>query len=190
MKFVVSTLLTVLCLFGAIGAAHADENGQNGGATRAEMATPPANSGTGGASSGNDDSPSVAIEGVRGLVIGAAKVGQKFWAGRAAVGSGRSVAAGRAILDVVSGAQINVESGNLQSHVEFSPQGDTLATGGYGKIAKLWSVSTGELIREFAVGGTDGALTPVFSPDGTLLASSSADRSVGIPFFRTTDGMP
>lgn len=51
----------------------------------------------------------------------------------------------------------------------YSPNGRQLATGGYGRVATLWNVADGTEIEEFAVAGTEGALTPVFSPDGKLL---------------------
>jgi WD40 repeat protein len=51
----------------------------------------------------------------------------------------------------------------------FSPDGKLLATGGYGTQAKLWSTTSGKLIRCLDA-PRDGGLTTVFSPDGKLLA--------------------
>jgi WD40 repeat protein len=52
----------------------------------------------------------------------------------------------------------------------FSPDGKTLATGGYGTKARLWRVSDGELLRDFDTGPVTGGLLPVFSPDGRTMA--------------------
>lgn len=68
------------------------------------------------------------------------------------------------------GTEIAIETLQSQPSVKFSPDGQILATGGYGTKVKLWSPLTGELIREFDVGPVEGGLTPVFSPDGTVLA--------------------
>jgi hypothetical protein len=77
------------------------------------------------------------------------------------------------ILNLATGKELRLDTGNPQPFVKFNPDGQLLATGGYGTSAKIWSVETGEMIREFdagLVGGQKGGLTPVFSPDGKLLA--------------------
>jgi WD40 repeat protein len=77
------------------------------------------------------------------------------------------------ILNFATGKELPLDTGNPQPFVKFSPDAKLLATGGYGTSAKLWSVDSGELVREFdagLVGGQKGGLTPVFSPDGKLLA--------------------
>jgi hypothetical protein len=77
------------------------------------------------------------------------------------------------MLNRATGKELRLDTGNPQPGVKFSPDGKLLATGGYGTSAKIWSVETGELVREFdagLVGGQKGGLTPVFSPDGKLLA--------------------
>jgi WD40 repeat protein len=51
----------------------------------------------------------------------------------------------------------------------YSPDGRHLATGTYGTAVMMWSVADGTSVRRFAVGGTEGGLWPVFSPDGKLL---------------------
>jgi WD40 repeat protein len=64
---------------------------------------------------------------------------------------------------------IEIETGQSQPDVVFSPDGKLLATGGSGTQAKLWDAATGKLIRAVDAGG-EGGLTPVFSPDGIILA--------------------
>ncbi|MDR3638497.1 MAG: hypothetical protein P4L84_32130 [Isosphaeraceae bacterium] len=74
------------------------------------------------------------------------------------------------ILDRRTGRSIRLDAGNNQPQMVFSPDGTTLATGGYGTKVRLWRVSDGELLREFDAGPVTGGLTPVFSPDGATLA--------------------
>jgi WD40 repeat protein len=74
------------------------------------------------------------------------------------------------ILDRPTGRAITLDVGNDQPQMTFSPDGSTLATGGYGTLSSLWRVSDGKLLRQFDAGPTTGGLTPVFSPDGTMLA--------------------
>ena len=74
------------------------------------------------------------------------------------------------ILDRRTGRAVTLDVGNHQPGMTFSPDGNTLATGGYGTISCLWRVSDGQLLRQFDAGPTTGGLTPVFSPDGTMLA--------------------
>ena len=63
--------------------------------------------------------------------------------------------------------------------ISFSPDGQTLASGGTDQTIRLWDVATGTLIRQLV--GHNGAVFGVdFSPDGTLLASSSEDNTVKI----------
>ncbi len=74
------------------------------------------------------------------------------------------------ILDRRTGRVIILDVGNQQPQMIFSPDGKTLATGGYGTLSSLWRVSDGKLLRQFDAGPTTGGLTPAFSPDGTMLA--------------------
>ena len=75
------------------------------------------------------------------------------------------------IFDLSNGKERKISTGQRHLNVKFSPDGKTLVTASYsGPQAKLWSPSTGELLKEFDVGRHEGYLTPVFSPDGTLLA--------------------
>ena len=74
--------------------------------------------------------------------------------------------------------------------IVFSPNGKLLAAAGReveaGRIptAKIWDVMTRKVVRVLA-GHTDVVLSVDFSPDGKILATSSADNS--IKFWDTTD---
>ena len=85
-----------------------------------------------------------------------------------------------AIVDLAGDTEIRLETDNFHPAVSFNPGGATLATGGYGTKARLWSVSSGAEIREFAGDGVEGALTPVFSPDGTLLAIGNRNSATHV----------
>ena len=57
--------------------------------------------------------------------------------------------------------------------IVFSPDGTTLASGGYGRTATLWDVAARRQIAVLAVTGTDfGVRSLAFSPDGAILASA------------------
>jgi WD40 repeat protein len=62
------------------------------------------------------------------------------------------------------------ESGLLNT-VAFSPDGKTLATGGYDKVIRLWEAATGTAIGQLKAEGVNGISLVAFSPDGKLLAS-------------------
>lgn len=92
------------------------------------------------------------------------------------------------ILDRRTGRSITLDVGNDQPRMTFSPDGKTLATGGYGTKASLWRVSDGELLREFDAGPTVGGLTPVFSPDGATLAVGNRNSTTRL--FDVETGRP
>ena len=68
-------------------------------------------------------------------------------------------------------------SGFIVQSVSFSPDGQTLASGGGDQPVRLWDVATGQ---EKAVleGHTDGVWSVSFSPDGQTLASGGEDHTV------------
>jgi WD40 repeat protein/uncharacterized caspase-like protein len=58
----------------------------------------------------------------------------------------------------------------------FSPDGRLLASGGWGRVIRLWDVATGDEVSSLTVSGKATAVLDVaFSPDGTLLASADTD---------------
>ena len=62
--------------------------------------------------------------------------------------------------------------------VDFSPDGEQLASGSYDNTVRLWDVATGKAQGEPLKGHTDRVQGVAFSPDGKLLASASNDKTV------------
>lgn len=101
-------------------------------------------------------------------------------------GSQLFAAAGEAALfgeigqwNVADGKRVRVFAGHKDALycVALSPDGKTLASGGYDQKIKLWNVETGTEIRTLS--GHNGCVYGVaFRPDGRILASASADRTV------------
>ena len=77
------------------------------------------------------------------------------------------------LYDTHTGAEVGLLAGDTAGiiSVSFSPDGSTLASGSWGKVVRLWDVSTGELIRTFE-GHASGVIS--FSPDGQILASGGS----------------
>jgi COMPASS component SWD3 len=93
------------------------------------------------------------------------------------------------IENLKTGKTTILNTGNDQPSAGFSPDGQWLATGGYGDTASLWEVATGKKVREFATNANanaKGALTPIFSPDGRILAIGN--RNSDTRLFDTSSG--
>jgi len=75
---------------------------------------------------------------------------------------------------------IILETGSPQPFMEFSPDGQFLATGGYGNDAKVWSVRDGHLIHSLNIGGVSGGLLATFSPDSRRLAVGNRNSTTSI----------
>ena len=96
------------------------------------------------------------------------------------------------IWDTATGTIIRTLTGHTSSvtEVAFSPDGTLLATtsgnwaarigdAASGRTARIWDAASGALIRTFT-GHTGDVYGVAFSPDGTLLATSSADKTARI----------
>lgn len=59
----------------------------------------------------------------------------------------------------------------------FSPDGQTLATGGEDRTVRLWNLTTAKE-RAILTGHMDNVLSVAFSPDGRLIATASSDGTV------------
>jgi Eukaryotic translation initiation factor eIF2A/WD domain, G-beta repeat len=81
------------------------------------------------------------------------------------------------VINLATGKEIALATGNPQPSVTFSPDGKLLATGGYGKRVSLWSAESGERIADLDTGPKAGGLTAVFSPDGKVLAVGNRNSS-------------
>ena len=73
-------------------------------------------------------------------------------------------------------------SNSSVSSISWSPDNQTLASGGYApqrNIIKIWNKSTGKELRSL-IGHSDFVNCVAFSADGKILASGSSDRTVKI----------
>jgi WD40 repeat protein len=73
------------------------------------------------------------------------------------------------IEDLKNQKTTKIVTNNSQPSLAVSPDGSMIASGGYGTEAHLWDTKTGNLIRSFHTGKTEGGLKTLFSPDGKLL---------------------
>lgn len=83
------------------------------------------------------------------------------------------------VFEVATGSLVKEFRGHKDSLycAALSPDGQTLATGGYDSSIKLWNVADGKEVR--TLDGHNGAVFELaFRPDGNVLASASGDRTV------------
>ena len=66
---------------------------------------------------------------------------------------------------------------NSLSSLSFSPDGTTLASGGYDRTVKIWDIKTQSNVTTFK-GHTGAVYSVAFSPDGTMVASGSENGTV------------
>jgi WD40 repeat protein len=64
-------------------------------------------------------------------------------------------------------------------NVNFSPDGQTLASGSEDQTIKLWNVTSGQELRTL-IGHKDWVNSVAISPDGQTLASGSRDETIKI----------
>jgi WD40 repeat protein len=78
-----------------------------------------------------------------------------------------------------------LKGGQLPPHaIAFDPTGRTYATGHFDGSIKLWSVSSGQLLRTLTEDSS--GLSLAYSPDGAFLATGGEDSSVSM--YRISDG--
>jgi len=72
----------------------------------------------------------------------------------------------------------------IVNSIAFSPDGRTLASGGWDKKIKIWEVTSGKLLRTlggwFSGDSTNWVRSVVFSSDGRTLADGSSDKTIKI----------
>jgi WD40 repeat protein/serine/threonine protein kinase len=74
-------------------------------------------------------------------------------------------------------ASLSAHEGKEVYHVEFAPDGRTLASSGQDGTVHIWDAATLRLLRVLR-GHTDEVNWVTYSPDGTMLVTASDDRTV------------
>ena len=82
------------------------------------------------------------------------------------------------VKDRVLGRVVGMRTNDVNS-VAFSPDGNTIATGGHGGMLRLWDVNTKtEIATLIAANPTYWVNSVAFSPDGKTIATGSNDKTV------------
>ena len=97
------------------------------------------------------------------------------------VASSGSHASTLRLWDAIKGEHKGTFSGhtNIVLGVSFSPDGKTVASGGWDKTVRLWDTETGAHKRTLT-GYTEGVGSVTFSPDGSTLAVRGTDGTLGL----------
>ncbi|MGA9162649.1 MAG: WD40 repeat domain-containing protein [Actinomycetota bacterium] len=114
--------------------------------------------------------------------IGADGIDPFFSADGTMIATARGFQGGADVWDVVTGTSIASVGARPGEHhpadgVALSPDGRTLAVGGWGPVARLVDVPTGKLLHELDLAGT-GAFALEFTPDSRTLAVSGWGQGV------------
>jgi len=83
------------------------------------------------------------------------------------------------IFDAVTGVLLRTIPASPTYSIAVSPDGSRMLTGGRGS-ATLWDYASGTVLGSWPAHGAGGVTDLSFSPDGSLMATSSSDASVRI----------
>ncbi|MCC6955987.1 MAG: hypothetical protein IT316_04280, partial [Anaerolineales bacterium] len=72
------------------------------------------------------------------------------------------------------------------NRIEFSPDGDFLATGHHDGMLRLWDMNTGELLLEFDTGAVVQSIA--YSSDGEIIATGGSFENSRIQLWASGSG--